>query len=83
MVSIIESDPDVLGGMPVIKGTRIPVSFIFDLVRLEYTVDQIIDFYPSLTREMVLQVLELGKDMQERLQGVDFDHYLEKELVQS
>nr|MDO8114567.1 DUF433 domain-containing protein [Candidatus Sigynarchaeota archaeon] len=59
MVSIIEIDPEILGGTPVIKGTRIPVRLIYELAGLKYTVDQILEFYPDLTREIVMQVLEI------------------------
>ncbi|MFW9880477.1 MAG: DUF433 domain-containing protein [Candidatus Thorarchaeota archaeon] len=32
MSDIIESNPEILGGRPVIKGTRIPVALIYELV---------------------------------------------------
>jgi uncharacterized protein (DUF433 family) len=62
MASIIETDPEILGGTPVIRGTRIPVSLIYDLARLDYTVDQMLEFYPDLTADEIIHVLEIGKD---------------------
>ena len=79
MASIIETDPDILGGTPVIRGTRIPVSLIYDMARLDYTVDQILEYYPDLTADEVIQVLEIGKELQESLKDVDIVHYLERE----
>jgi uncharacterized protein (DUF433 family) len=42
-------DPLILVGKPVIKGTRIPVSLILNLVAHGLTFEEIIDDYPSLT----------------------------------
>jgi uncharacterized protein (DUF433 family) len=44
-------DPKILVGKPVVKGTRIPVSMILNLVAHGLTFDQIIDDYPVLTDE--------------------------------
>ncbi|MBM3777261.1 MAG: DUF433 domain-containing protein [Acidimicrobiia bacterium] len=45
------ADPDVLVGKPVIKGTRISVELVMDLLSAGYTTDQIIEQYDHLTRE--------------------------------
>ena len=34
MADIIESNPEILGGKPIIKGTRIPVALIYELIGL-------------------------------------------------
>lgn len=44
-------DPKILVGKPVVKGTRIPVSMILNLVAHGFTFDQIIEDYPILTEE--------------------------------
>jgi uncharacterized protein (DUF433 family) len=59
---IIESNPGILGGKPVIKGTRIPVRFIFDLIGQDFTIEEILEEYPSLTREIVQKVVRIGVD---------------------
>ncbi len=81
MVELIESNPEILGGKPVIKGTRIPVSLIFELIGLNYSIDQIIKEYPTLSKEIILNIIKLGKDVQENLQNVNLKSYLEEELV--
>lgn len=43
-------NPDILAGHPIIKGTRIPVSLILNLLSHGYTFDKIIKEYPELTR---------------------------------
>ncbi len=44
-------DPNVLVGKPVIKGTRISVEFIVDLLGRGWTVEQILKEYDHLSRE--------------------------------
>lgn len=45
----IGSDPTVLLGKPVVKGTRISVEFLLDLTAEGWSRDQILSNYPSLT----------------------------------
>ena len=47
----IEVNPKILGGKPVIKGTRIPVYLILELLSAGYDFKRIIEAYPSLTEE--------------------------------
>ena len=45
----IVADLNVLRGKPVVRGTRLSVSFILDLLAEGWTVEQVIDNYPGLT----------------------------------
>jgi uncharacterized protein (DUF433 family) len=51
-------DPDVLGGTPVFKGTRVPVRTLFDYLEDNYSLDEFVECFPSVTREMACRVLE-------------------------
>ena len=42
MSDIIESNPEILGGKPIIKGTRIPVVLIYELIGLNYSITEIL-----------------------------------------
>lgn len=53
----IHSDPAVLLGKPVIKGTRISVSFVLDLYAEGWTESMIIENYPHLTKMSLRAVL--------------------------
>jgi uncharacterized protein (DUF433 family) len=50
---MVESDPDIMRGAPVYRGTRIPVHAIADMLSQGATVAEILEGYPALTREKV------------------------------
>ena len=54
----ITIDPEIHSGTPVFRGTRVPVQTLFDNLADGYTLDQILDEYPSLRRQDVIKVLE-------------------------
>lgn len=49
----IETNPKILLGKPVIKGTRIPVYLILELLGAGYTPEKVVESYPSLALEDV------------------------------
>jgi uncharacterized protein (DUF433 family) len=55
---LITVDPEVLGGTPVFKGTRVPVKTLFDYLEENYTLEEFLGCFPTVTREMACQVLE-------------------------
>jgi uncharacterized protein (DUF433 family) len=56
--SPITVDPEILGGTPVFKGTRVPVKTLFDYLEGNYTLEEFLDGFPSVSREAACQVLE-------------------------
>jgi uncharacterized protein (DUF433 family) len=55
---LITVDSQILGGTPVFRGTRVPVKSLFEYLEDNYTLDEFLDCFPSVTREMACQVLE-------------------------
>ncbi|NJL18990.1 MAG: DUF433 domain-containing protein [Bdellovibrionaceae bacterium] len=55
---LITVDLDILGGTPVFKGTRVPVATLFDYLERNYTLDEFLECFPSVTREMACRTLE-------------------------
>ncbi len=55
---LITTDPDILGGTPVFKGTRVPVKTLFDYLERDYTLEEFLECFPSVTREMACRLLE-------------------------
>ncbi|MEI7730215.1 MAG: DUF433 domain-containing protein [Verrucomicrobiota bacterium] len=58
---LISVDADVLGGTPVFKGTRVPVRTLYDYLEGNYTLEQFLECFPSVTRETACQVLECSE----------------------
>jgi uncharacterized protein (DUF433 family) len=50
-------DPEILAGKPVIRGTRIAVEFILELLAAGQSENEILANYPGLTREDILTCL--------------------------
>ncbi len=58
---LITVDPNILGGTPVFKGTRVPVKTLFEYLERNYTLDEFLECFPSVTREMACGVLECSE----------------------
>ncbi len=59
----ITVDPNVLVGKPIIKGTRIAVEFVVDLLGRGWTVEQILEEYDHLSREDIQACLAYASDV--------------------
>ena len=55
---LIQSDPHVMMGKPVIAGTRITVELILEKLSAGETVEQILEAHPRLTRESILAAVD-------------------------
>ena len=55
---LINIDPEILGGAPVFKGTRVPVKTLFEYLENDYSVEEFLECFPSVTRNLVNKVLE-------------------------
>jgi len=55
---LITIDPGILGGTPVFKGTRVPVRTLLEYLENDYSLEEFLECFPSLSREMVRKVLE-------------------------
>jgi uncharacterized protein (DUF433 family) len=58
----IHSDPDILTGKPVARGTRLSVEFILGLFAAGWTEQQVLENYPTLTKESLLAVFAFATD---------------------
>jgi uncharacterized protein (DUF433 family) len=54
----IHSDPEVMGGVPVFVGTRVPARTLYDYLADGNNLDQFLDNFPSVSREQALRLLE-------------------------
>lgn len=56
-------DPDICNGQPVIKGTRITVQTVLEFLGAGDSIDDILEEYPSLTRELVLECVRFSSEL--------------------
>ena len=52
---LITIDPEILGGAPVFKGTRVPVKTLFEYLENDYSVEEFLECFPSVSRDLVRQ----------------------------
>ncbi len=59
---VIHSDPDILGGTPVFRGTRVPFQALLDYLEGSHTLDEFLDDFPTVSRALAVQALEQARD---------------------
>lgn len=55
---VIHSDPDILGGIPVFVGTRVPFRNLIDYLERNHSLDEFVDEFPTVSREQAVAALE-------------------------
>jgi len=55
--SVICRDPEVMGGMPVFCGTRVPVQTLIEYLKAGDSIDEFLEGFPSVTQEQVIAFL--------------------------
>ena len=61
MASSVIKNPDILGGEPVFRGTRVPFKILIDYLEGGDTLDQFLEQYPTVTRELAIAAIEEAK----------------------
>lgn len=57
----IVRDPDVLGGTPVFRGTRVPVRILIEHLEAGDRLDDFLESYPTVSRNQAIEVLKWAK----------------------
>ncbi len=60
--SVVLRDPEIMGGTPVFRGTRVPVQTLLDYIEAGDSIDQFLEGFPTVTRDQVIGFLEEAKD---------------------
>jgi uncharacterized protein (DUF433 family) len=63
LLSVIHSDPEILSGTPVFKGTRVPVKTLLEYLAAGDPLSDFLDHFPSVRREQAIAVLQFAKEM--------------------
>jgi uncharacterized protein (DUF433 family) len=58
MAKVIVKDPNILGGEPVFAGTRVPFKILTDYLEGGDTLNQFLEQYPSVGRELAIAAIE-------------------------
>jgi len=58
MQNAIIRDQNILGGEPVFRGTRVPFKVLIDYLEGGETLDQFLEQYPSVSRELAVAAIE-------------------------
>ena len=59
---VIHCDPEIQGGVPVFRGTRIPVKNLFDYLESGDSLEDFLRSFPSVSREQAVAALELARE---------------------
>jgi uncharacterized protein (DUF433 family) len=60
---VIMRDPEILGGVPVFRGTRVPFKNLLDYLEGGHTLGEFLEEFPSVTREAAIAALEHAKGL--------------------
>ncbi|MEO7298342.1 MAG: DUF433 domain-containing protein [Verrucomicrobiota bacterium] len=58
----IEVDPEIMGGVPVFRGTRVPVQSLFEYLEDNMSLDEFLECFPTVRREDAIALLEHSKN---------------------
>lgn len=62
MAQVIISDPEIMSGTPCFRGTRVPFQTLLDYLEGGETLDEFLEQFPGVTREMAIAALESAKE---------------------
>lgn len=57
----INIDPEIMSGIPVFAGTRVPIQNLFDYIEGGEDLNEFLDDFPSVSRDAAVAVLEMAK----------------------
>ena len=63
MQDAVVRDPEIMHGTPVFRGTRVPVQTLFDYLENGDSLDDFLEGFPTVTRDLAVQVLEESKKL--------------------
>lgn len=61
--SVIHTDPDILGGVPVFVGTRVPLRAMLDYLAAGDSLDEFLDHFPTVSRDQAVAALTQAADL--------------------
>lgn len=68
--SLITRNDNILGGIPVFTGTRVPVKTLFDYLKANHPLDDFLDDFPTVARRQAQQMIEV---VQQQIQEPSYE----------
>jgi len=62
-LEVVERSPEVMAGIPVFRGTRVPARALLDYLAAGDSLDTFLDDFPSVRREQAIALLELTREL--------------------
>ncbi|WP_281635724.1 DUF433 domain-containing protein [Flavobacterium marginilacus] len=72
-MELIEINPKIMLGKPVIKGTRITVEHIISLLSQDVSIPEILEEYKGLEKQQILACLQYAENILEKTATLDLD----------
>ena len=60
--SVIDRSPGILGGIPVFRGTRVPIGTLLEYLEAGQRLEEFLQDFPTVTREQTVAALELARE---------------------
>ena len=75
-LNIIQSHPEIMSGVPVFRGTRVPIQALFDYLSEDGDIESFLKGYPHIKREMVSEVFDiLSKRYSKRRKKLQYESF--------
>lgn len=60
---VVHTDPDIMGGVPVFVGTRVPVRALLDYLAAGDSLEVFLDHFPTVSREQAVAALDQANEL--------------------
>ena len=65
--SVINMDPETMGGTPVFNGTRVPIQTFIEHLKRDGGIEDFFDGFPSVSQEQVIKLIEELEEVKEKI----------------
>ena len=60
---LITIDPEIMGGQPVFKGTRVPIETLFDHLEEGVSLDEFLSDFETVSKEQAIAIMEIASEI--------------------
>ena len=59
---VVHRDPEIMGGIPVFVGTRVPAQSLFEYLEAGDSLEEFLEAFPTVSREQAIAALEIARE---------------------